>query len=83
MAMSAEKRLTNSVVRRIEELCKERNWKPHKLAMEANVSAPTIHYLLNKSRTTVNLATIQKICIACGISVLDFFNRPYFDEKSE
>lgn len=82
MAASIEKRLTNSVVRRIEELCKERGWTHHKLAVEAGVTAATIHYLVNKTRTTVNLATIQKVCIACGISVYNFFDRPYFKDKT-
>lgn len=83
MAISVEKRLTNSVVKRIDELCKERGWTHHKLAVEAGVTAATIHYLVNETRTTVNLATIQKVCIACGISVYEFFDRSYFKDKQQ
>lgn len=80
MAISPERRLTNNVSKRIKELCKQRKWTLHKLAVEAGIPAATLHYLMNKTRDTVNLATIQKICIACGISVFDFFDRTYFKE---
>lgn len=83
MAVKTEKKLTNSVIKRIDELCEERHWTHHKLAVEASVTAATLHYIMNKTRDTVNLATIQKICNACGISVFEFFDRPYFKDKPQ
>lgn len=60
------------VLRKIEELRKERGWSVNYLAMEAMLTQSTVNNLYSR-RSEPKLSTLRAICGAFGISLSDFF----------
>lgn len=78
MARGVQNNLQEAVVRRINQLCKQRNWTYYRLAIEAELSPRTINYIVEGKNKSINLNTIKKIADACGISITEFFEATYF-----
>lgn len=62
-----------SIITRIEELLKQRNWSIYKLAQEAGISYPTLSNALNH-KNIPTFTTLSQICEAFNISLSDFFS---------
>lgn len=67
---------------RIDELCKERNWSYYKLAKEAGFQQSTLKPII-KEKNMPSLYTLNKICMACDISLSDFFSSHYFNKNQD
>ena len=61
------------VIKRIKELTEERGWSQYKLAHEANLSMSTISNIFTRG-TTPNVATLEILCEAFGITLTQFFS---------
>lgn len=61
------------VPQRIKELAKSRGWSEYRLAKETKLAASTIANIYHRG-TTPNIATIETICEAFGISLSQFFS---------
>lgn len=66
------------VVKRIYELCKEREITPNALSYMAGVSQSTIKSILNGESKNPGIVTIKKLCDGLDISIIDFFNTDDF-----
>lgn len=66
------------VVKRIYELCKEREITPNALSYMAGVSQSTIKSILNGKSKNPGIVTIKKLCDGLDISIIDFFNTDDF-----
>ena len=62
-----------TIITRIEELLKQRNWSVYKLAQEAGISYPTLSNTLNH-KNIPTFATLSQICEAFNIGLSDFFS---------
>lgn len=62
-----------SIITRIEELKKSKNWSNYKLAQEAGISYPTLNNALKHAHIP-NILTLSKICDGLGISLSNFFS---------
>ena len=71
------------VVRRIEELCAQRNISFRHLAYISGMSPSTITNILNGKSKNPGVVTIKKICDGLEISVLDFFNNSLFENLEQ
>lgn len=60
------------VVKRIEQLCKEREWTYYRLSIESGIPHSTLHNILHRS-TVPSVPSIMRICNAFGISMAQFF----------
>lgn len=60
------------VIKRIDELMKERNWSNYKLAAESGLSSSTIANIYRRN-TTPSISTLEAICSAFGITLAQFF----------
>lgn len=60
------------VIKRIDELMKERNWSNYKLAAESGLSSSTIANIYRRN-TTPSISTLESICSAFGITLAQFF----------
>ena len=67
-----------AVVKRIRELCKDRGITPNGLSYIAGVPQSTIKSILNGESENPGIVTIKKLCDGLEISLIDFFNTPYF-----
>lgn len=70
-----------NVIERLNELIIERNLSVNKLAEISHVAQSTLSSALkNKSRTSITVDTLEKICYGLGITLSDFFK---IDEQKE
>lgn len=65
----------NKVVRRIDELLKERNWKLYRLSQESGVPLSTLSTMFNRN-TYPSLDNLMKICAGFQITLSEFCKEP-------
>lgn len=59
-------------IKRIQELCTERNWSYYQLSKVSGIAYSTLSTMINKQNAPT-LPTLQKLCSGFGISLTDFF----------
>lgn len=75
-------RLQQAISLRILELAKENNLTLNQLAERAGLSASSITRTVHAHNRVSNTstATIFKICTGLNISLVDFWNNPFFED---
>ena len=68
------------VLKRIDELRKERGWSVNYLAMEAGLTQSTVNNLYSR-KTEPKLSTLRAICDAFGIALSDFFKEEETEDE--
>lgn len=71
------------VVKRILELCEEREITPNALSYLAGISQSTIKSILNGESKNPGIVTIKKICDGFEISIIDFFDTEDFKKLEQ
>lgn len=71
------------VVKRFEELCKERNIKINELANISGVTPSTAYSMMDKTRRDVSIITIKKFCDGLDITLGEFFSTQDFDNLEQ
>lgn len=61
------------VIKRIDNLMKERQWSDYKLALESGLSTSTIANI-HRRNTIPSITTLEAICSAFGITLAQFFS---------
>ena len=64
--------MKNNVIKRIQELCKERNISVYKLAQLADIPKNTLNNMIADDRIPT-IPTIEKICQGLNITMAQFF----------
>lgn len=67
-----------AVIKRIEELCQERELTYNGLSYCAGVSQSTIKSIMNGESQNPGIVTLKKLCDGLNISLTDFFDTEYF-----
>lgn len=70
--------ITDVVVKRIYELCNEREITPNALSYLSGVSQSTVKSILNGESKNPGIVTIKKLCDGLDMSIIDFFNTKDF-----
>jgi len=76
-------RIYEATVKRIRELCKERNITPNGLSYLSGISQSTIKSILNGESQNPGVATIKKICDGLNITIGEFFSTEEFDNLEQ
>ena len=71
------------IVKRFDELCKERNIKINELANISGVTPSTAYSMMDDSRRDVSIRTIKKFCDGLEITLGDFFSTKDFDDLEQ
>lgn len=71
------------VVKRFNELCKERNMRINELANVSGVTPSTAYSMMDKSRRDVSIKTIKKFCDGLEITLGEFFSTEDFDNLEQ
>lgn len=72
------------VVKRIYELCKEKNITPNALSYLAGISQSTLKSILNGESKNPGIVTLKKICDGLDITIVDFFDtKDFYDLEQE
>jgi transcriptional regulator with XRE-family HTH domain len=70
--------ISQAVIRRIRELCEERNLTINALSYMSGVTQSTINDIVNGTTYNAGIATIKKLCDGLGISIKEFFDNDLF-----
>ena len=71
------------VVKRIYELCEERNITPNALSYLAGISQSTVKSIMNGESKNPGIVTLKKICDGLGITIVEFFDTKDFYELEQ
>ena len=75
--------INDAIIKRIEEVCKEKNINVCEAALNGGKS-PSAIYDLMKGRTKCSkVSTIKAFCQGANITLSEFFNREYFNDFEE
>lgn len=75
--------VSHAVVRRILELCDERELSINALSHAAGMTQSTVNDIVNGATHNTGIMTINKICEGLGISIRCFFDSDIFDLLKE
>ncbi len=71
--------LYQAIIKRIEELKKQYNFTQYALSEASGVPQTTLVSIKRGRSKDVGISNIWKICDACGITVIEFFSSPLFE----
>lgn len=66
--------ISDFVIKRIYQLCEERNITPNALSYMSGVSQSTVKSILNKESKSPGIVTLKKLCDGLGITLVQFFD---------
>ena len=73
-------KLNDAIVKRIEEICKERESNICDISLSGGMSPSAIYDLIKGRTKCSKVITVKRFCEGAGISLSEFFNRDYFNE---
>ncbi|MBR3934824.1 MAG: helix-turn-helix transcriptional regulator [Clostridia bacterium] len=73
----------DTVVKRFNELCMERNIKINELANLSGVTPSTAYSMMDSSRRDVSIRTIKKFCDGLDITLAEFFDTDDFNNLEQ
>jgi len=71
--------MKEAIVKRFQQLCRERNMKYNELANLSGVTPSTVYSMMDDRRKDISAVTVKKLCDGLDISISDFFNDPIFE----
>lgn len=71
---------TEAVIKRIDELCIERQLSLYQLAYRGDIPRSTLTNLMSHPESEPKLISIARICRGFNITMREFFDSAYFDE---
>ena len=71
------------VVKRFEEILKERNMAPNELAVISGVTPSTVYSMMQNNRKNISITTIKKLCDGLEITLGEFFSTDEFDNLEQ
>ena len=75
--------LNDAIIRRIQEICKERGSNVCEIALAGGMS-PSAIYDLFKGRTKCpTVITVKRFCEGAEMTLSEFFDREYFNDPEE
>lgn len=76
-------RISEAVVKRLYQLCEERNLTVNKISNISGVTQSTVSDIVNGTTANAGIATIKKLCDGFEISVREFFDSELFDDLEQ
>ena len=76
-------KLNEAIVKRIEEICDERNINVCDASLKGGMSPSAIYDLIKGRTKCSKVITVKRFCEGAGITLKEFFDRDYFEEIEE
>ena len=76
-------KLNDAIVKRIEEICKERGSNICDIALNGGMSPSAIYDLLKGRTKCSKVVTIKRFCEGAGMTLAQFFDKDYFNSPEE
>lgn len=71
------------VVKRINDILKERNMAVNELAVISGITPSTVYSMMQDNREDVSISTLKKLCDGLEITMGEFFSTPEFDNLEQ
>ena len=75
--------IAEATVKRLLELCSERNITINKISNISGITQSTVSDIVNGTTTNTGIVTIKKLYDGFDISVRAFFDSPLFDDLEQ
>ena len=75
--------LNDAIIKRIEEICKQKNINVCEAALSGGKSPSAIYDLIKGRTKCSKVSTIKAFCQGAGITLAEFFDRDYFNDFEE
>ncbi|MBO5479838.1 MAG: helix-turn-helix transcriptional regulator [Clostridia bacterium] len=72
--------INHAIIRRMEEICQEKNINICETALNGGKSPSAIYDLIKGRTKCSKVSTIKAFCLGAGITLSEFFNRDYFND---
>lgn len=75
--------INEAIIRRIKELCEEKNINVCGTSLSGGKSPSAIYDLIKGRTKCPKVSTVKAFCQGAGISLSEFFDRDYFNDFEE
>lgn len=75
--------LNDAIIKRIEEICKEKNINVCEASLNGGKSPSAIYDLIKGRTKCSKVSTIKAFCQGAGITLSEFFDKDYFNDFEE
>jgi len=75
--------LSQAVIKRINDLCKERQITVSRLCTHSGMTQSTVNDIINGVTKNPGIATIKKLCDGLGMNLKEFFDTDYFNSLEQ
>lgn len=75
--------IKSAVVKRIENICRERNIRYNTLATMSGVTPSTVYSMLDGDRRDIGVVVLKKLCDGLEISITEFFDDALFEKLEQ
>ncbi|MBQ9098281.1 MAG: helix-turn-helix transcriptional regulator [Clostridia bacterium] len=65
---------------RIKNLLMEKNTNISELSLKGGLTPSTLYDFMRGTTEHIQLNTIKQICMGFGLRMVEFFDKPYFDD---
>ena len=76
-------KLNDAIVKRIEEICTERNSNVCDIALRGGMSPSAIYDLIKGRTKCSKVITVKHFCEGAKMTLSEFFDRDYFNELED
>lgn len=74
--------LNEAVSKRLSEFMQAKDMTQYQLFMKSGVPKSTISNIINCIYPSMKLRVIHELCQGLGVSIIEFFNSPLFEEDN-
>ena len=76
-------KLNDAIVKRIEEICEERERNVCDISLNGGMSPSAIYDIIKGRTKCSKVITVKRFCEGAGITLSEFFDRDYFNEPED
>ena len=76
-------KINEAIVKRIDEICKERGSSICDISLGGGMSPSAIYNIIKGRTKCSKVDTVKRFCEGAGITLSEFFDRDYFNEPEE
>lgn len=70
--------IKDAVVKRLQNICNEKNINYNELAVRAGITPSTVYSLMDSRRRDVSVSTLKKLCDGLDMTITEFFEDDMF-----
>ena len=83
LAKGAVMKLNDAIIKRIHEVCGEKNLNICDASLKGGMSPSAIYDLIKGRTKCSKVITVKRFCEGAGITLKEFFDREYFNDIEE